>query len=52
MKIRGTNLPSNNFQGRYYIDSEFNLDYDFAIKHDLIQSDDGVLDFRAMPKLF
>ena len=34
------------------VDSEFDVDYDFAIKHNLIQSDDGVVDFHAMPKLF
>ena len=30
----------------------FDVDYDFAIKHDLIQSDDGVMDFHAMSKSF
>ena len=31
--------------------SEFNLDYEFAIKHVPIQSDDQVIDFCAMPKM-
>ena len=32
------------------LDSNFNLDYDFATIHDPIQSDDWVMDFCGMPK--
>ena len=32
------------------VDSKFNVDYDFAIKHDPIESDDRVMDFCVMPK--
>ena len=32
------------------LDSEFNVDYDFAIKYDPIQSDDWDIDFGVMPK--
>ena len=32
------------------VDSEFNVDYDFAVKHDSIQSDNRVMDFCVMPK--
>ena len=33
------------------LDSEFNVDYGFSIKHDPIQSDDWVMDISTMPKL-
>ena len=32
------------------VDSKIDVDYKFAIKHDLNQSDDGVMDFHVMPK--
>ena len=32
------------------VDSKLNVDYDFAIKHDPIQSDDWVMDFCVMPE--
>ena len=34
------------------VDSKFDVDYDFAIKHEPIQPDDWVVDFHAMPKWF
>ena len=32
------------------VDLEFDVDYDLAIKHDSVQSDDWVMDFGFMPK--
>ena len=34
------------------VDSEFDVDFDFAIKHGPIQSDGGVMDFCGAPKWF
>ena len=46
MVIRGQNLSPQNLAP--LVDSEFDVYYDFDIKHDLIQSDDWVVDFCVM----
>ena len=50
MGIRGQNIVRKK-RIAPPVDSEFGVYYDFAFKHDLIQSDDGVMDFHAIPKL-
>ena len=44
MKIRGQNVALQNIAVSL-LDSEFNVDYGFAIKYDPIQSTDLVMDF-------
>ena len=51
MEVRGQNLTPKKVLAPL-VDSEFDVDYDLAIKHDLIQSDDDVIDFHAMSKSF
>ena len=41
-KLGGKNFPQNDLAP--LLDSEFNLDYDFAVKQDPFQSDDRVMD--------
>ena len=53
-KLEGKRCPGN-FESvftRYYVDSKFNVDYYFIIKHNPIQLDDWVMDFCGMAKSF
>jgi len=47
--IRRGNIAPQTFLAPL-VNSEFNVDYDFAIKHDQIQSDDWVMDFCVIPR--
>ena len=51
MGIREQNIVPQIFLAPL-VDSKFNVEFDFAIKHDPIQSDDCVMDFCGMAKWF
>ena len=49
-EMREKLAPSKTLAHLRVVDSEFDVYYDFAIKHDPIQSDDWVMDFGTMPE--
>ena len=50
LNIKETILPPKNLAP--LLDSTFNVNYDFAIKQDPIQSDNWVMDYRVMSKSY